>query len=196
MKFTNQVAALSALSIASALPTVTLTVESAGNSTVDGHGLSPIHFGAGINGVMLSKSALSFNYDPATKQVFQEIALSIGSVSFTFSEFSNVLTAGVTGSPYALVQNGYLSINGSDSVFYACSQLAWDPYHYASPSNFGIGIYASDAPVSCVPIKIKAVIDPVTAAGNFTTSVIGALRNATFINFKAPALARTSHDGH
>lgn len=173
MKFANQFAALAALSLASAQQNVTLTVDSAENSTLNGYGLSPIHFGAGTNGVMLSQSVSSFNYDPDTKRVSQVLQLDIGPTNFNFTESYNVLNAGVFGAPFALVEDGYLTVNGSNSVFYACSQLAWDPYHYASPSNLGVGVYASDAPNVCSPIKIKAVIYSATPSGGANVTKSG-----------------------
>lgn len=151
---------LSLASLASAF-NVSLTVESS-NSTLNGSGISNIHFGAGLNGALISPDAVYYNVNLTDHTVSQDIEIASGPISWVLGDLYNQLTLQVGGSEVpAKVDccNNYLTVNGSSSVFYACDKLNWDPYNYVSPSNKGVAIYGAgeSVPNDCTPIKIKAV---------------------------------------
>lgn len=181
MKFSSQAVALAALSTVSA-KNVTLKIES-DDSALSGKGVSNIHFGAGINGALVSDSLVS--YEENDQGVGQEITTGSGPIFYGLSEQFHVLVA-AAGPGQAKVEDNYLTINGSNSVFYACSKLAWDPYSYVPDKTpYGVGVYASDAPSECKAIKIQVEDTGASGssssapAGNATTSAAGGYGNTT-----------------
>lgn len=147
--------ALSTIVLASS---VTLTVES-NDTSLTGKGINSLPFGPGKNGVVLTDSPLIYNYNPSDGTVFEEISINDGPLPFVFGQLGDQLIAQSNGIEIPVnATEGYLSINGSTSVFYACNQLDWDPFHYSSAKDKGVAIYdfSVSVPKGCESIKIKA----------------------------------------
>lgn len=151
---------LSTVGLATAF-NVSLNVESS-DSSLNNSGISNIHFGAGLNGVLISPETIYYNVNVTDHTVYQDIEIASGPMSWVLGELFGQLAVQVGGSNIPAKVDccgNYLTINGSSSVFYACDKVQWDPYNYVNSNTKGVAVYSADesAPDYCSPIKIKAV---------------------------------------
>jgi len=149
----NTLLCLAALTLASA-KNVTLKLES-DDSKFDGKGIYGMHFGAGLNGVVVADKPESYPLNTTDNTVYQVV----GS-NFTYTlhqDFGQLIFA--AGAPLAnstYVNGDYLTYHDSDSFFYACESLSYDPYGFVSNNDdsYGLAIYEDSAPSDCTNVKI------------------------------------------
>lgn len=153
---------LSALTLAMADTTKKVVVES-NDPSLSGKGLADIHFGAGMNGVLFSDKPTDFFYNSTGDYIYKKYSDDRYYVYFGQDE-NELIGSFYSGSipeygseDMTFVENNYLTINGSSSVFYACSNLSFDPYGYTKNGTKGVAIYSEpeSAPSGCVPITIR-----------------------------------------
>jgi len=149
----NALLSLAALALASA-QNVTLKVES-DDTRFDGKGLSGIHFGAALNGVVLVDDLVSYPVNPKNSEVYQQIQDTPYTLHQEFGEL--IFQAGTSLDNATYVSGDYLAYHDSDSVFYACKSLPYDPYGYTTRGNaYGVQVIEDSVPSDCTPIKIRA----------------------------------------
>lgn len=154
-------AILSTLALALAADTKKVVVESS-NSDLSGKGISNIHFGAGLNGVLISDSPIEYSYNSTDNYIYQDVQGSEFQIYFgeLFDQLVGEFTTGINDygalKDATVVENDYLTLNGSSSVFYACDKLSWDPYSYTGDGTKGVAVYAEgeEVPSGCESIKL------------------------------------------
>lgn len=137
-----------------------------------------MHFGAAINGVIVSDEIVQYNYSSTDRTVYWNLPVNGGSETtpLKFENSAGTLVVGAGDDLATVGDDNYLTINGSSSLFYACHPLpTYDPYNYThGDGNYGIAVLSSDVPESCFPVKIHIDIDgsssTSSAPGSPTTS--------------------------
>lgn len=154
---------LATLAVALAADTKKVVVESS-NTDLSGKGITDLHFGAGLNGVLIADSPTTYDYNSTADFIYKEYADNQYQVVFgeLFNQLTGEFTTGVEDygalKDVTLVKDGYLTLNGSSSVFYACDKLNWDPYGFTTKDgNKGVAIYGADeeVPSDCESIKLR-----------------------------------------
>lgn len=164
---------LAAASVALADYNVTLVTESS-HDDVNGKSLIPFHEGAGINFLFLADSAPtnegSLEYSPETNSVY--LPIPVGTSDGTdvqkwnltvFPEYNAISVGVIPGTPI-LVDNSYLTINGS-TTFYA-GKFTGDAYSYSNTSYELLASKASNA----YPVKVKIVPSSNSTNGTFSSA--------------------------
>ncbi|KAK9320529.1 hypothetical protein V1517DRAFT_329092 [Lipomyces orientalis] len=147
---------------------VTLKVKS-DDATIDGMGLSSIHEGAAINYVFLGIGSEDLVYETTNSTIYDPAI--IPQFPFYLQIWGNVIAVavGLTDdvSQFRVDSNSYLTVNGSENVFYAAKNTN-DPYNYSS-AQYQAVYYAdkSDAPEGSIPFTIF-----VDSSESSTTSVV------------------------
>lgn len=154
----------SSLNMLSLLALTTLTLTAAKNVTLElessdptfnGKGLSALHFGAALNGVLVTSEPLTYQYNATENSVYQDIAGTPYTLHEQFNEL--MFQAGYGFSDDLKVSGEYLTLDSSADVFYACKALPWDPYGYTKPEDsYGLAIYKNNPAVNCTQVKIRA----------------------------------------
>lgn len=140
----------------------TVVVES-DSSELSGKSISDIHFGAGLNGVLIADEPNQYSYNSTFEYIYT--VYQAGEYYVYFSESDNQLIGAFYSAPISNysdttmthVENDYLTINGSSSVFYACSPLSFDPYGYTKNGTKGVAVYSEEdtVPSTCTPISLR-----------------------------------------
>lgn len=180
--------------ITSSFENVTLYTQ-ADNSTLDDKFLTALHEGAGISVVFLANSTVEYYFNSTDNTVVypSEIA---NAYPMVLSEYSNSLSFSVTGPPYATIDSdNYVTINGSNSVFYVCDSVPMDPYGY-SEYGLGVSVYGSNdtVPSDCQSIKILAR-DFTALNGTNGTYASGSARPSGSVSASSSARRSASSSG-
>lgn len=150
---TLSIAALLA-SAQAAVSSVKLFVES-DNTEINGNGLSGRHEGAGISVVFLGGSGSDsdkLTYDSEEESLYFTVN---DNIRYSFSIYENAAIEGVLPAYKVSFDEDYLKVNGTADGFFACKNIAFDPYSYSKSSYALTNYVGSDAPKDCIPLKIK-----------------------------------------
>ncbi|KAK9482511.1 hypothetical protein V1527DRAFT_392339, partial [Lipomyces starkeyi] len=137
-----------------ATKSVYLTVKS-DNPTIDGQGLSSIHEGAAINYVFLgSGGSEELVYESSNSTIYDPYIFP--GYPFYLQIWGNIVIIGVgeTVTQFKIDSSNYLTVNGSESGFYAVMNTN-DPYNYSAYSYEAL-YYADgqDVPTGAIPFRI------------------------------------------
>ncbi|KAK9342431.1 hypothetical protein V1522DRAFT_327800, partial [Lipomyces starkeyi] len=155
MKFSAlAIIATFASSALAATKSVYLTVKS-DNPTIDGQGLSSIHEGAAINYVFLgSGGSEELVYESSNSTIYNPYIFP--GYPFYLQIWGNivVVAVGETITQFKIDSSNYLTVNGSESGFYAVMNTN-DPYNY-SAYEYEALYYADgqDVPTGAIPFRI------------------------------------------
>lgn len=136
---------------------VTLKVVNSGDE-FHGWSIDHINFASGYKGALIKKAPVPYLIHPTNHTLHELFGNSRSRLLYNIGQRFNTLIAEQTPSviPAVVDENGFLTINGSRSVFYSCPKLKWDPYGLADSTSPGVGIFGeSELPIDgCKPIKI------------------------------------------
>lgn len=154
---------LSALTLAMAADTKKVVVYSS-NSELTGKGINDIHFGAGMNGVLIVDEPTEYLYNDTENFIYKTYVDDEYYVYFGVDE--NELIGSYNTGPVTNysdlkgmtdIKSNFLTYNGSSSVFYACSPLSFDPYGYTKNGTKGVAVYteSDSVPSGCDNIILQ-----------------------------------------
>ncbi|KAK9360711.1 hypothetical protein V1504DRAFT_372029, partial [Lipomyces starkeyi] len=128
------------------------------NSTIDGMGLTSIREGDALNYVFLAAGSQLLVYESTNSTIYDPTFYTMGPYPFYLELFGSALVISIGENParFRIDSNGYLTYNGSVSVFYAAKNTS-DPYYYSLHSYQAL--YFTDskyAPIGSIPFTIYA----------------------------------------
>ncbi|KAK9357729.1 hypothetical protein V1504DRAFT_463507 [Lipomyces starkeyi] len=197
MKFSAlAIIATFASSALAATKSVYLTVKS-DNPTIDGQGLSSIHEGAAINYVFLgSGGSEELVYESSNSTIYNPYIFP--GYPFYLQIWGNILVVGVgeTITQFKIDSSNYLTVNGSESGFYAVMNTN-DPYNYSAYAYEAL-YYADgqDVPTGAIPFRIfvedatsttSSVAPSTTSSVATTTSAKPSIATAAYTNSSTTA---------
>ncbi|KAK9384643.1 hypothetical protein V1515DRAFT_526586, partial [Lipomyces mesembrius] len=155
MKFSAlAILATFASSALAATESVYLKVKS-DNATIDGQGLSSIHEGAAINYVFLgSGGSEELVYESSNNTIYDPYIFP--GYPFYLQIWGNivVIAVGETVTQFKIDSSNYLTVNGSESGFYAVMNTN-DPYNYSAYAYEALYFAdGQDVPKGAIPFRI------------------------------------------
>jgi len=155
----NTLLCLATFALASA-QSVYLELES-DDTKFDGKYIHGMHFGAGLNAAIVEDEPEYFKQNTTANTVYQIVG---DNLNYTLhQEFDQLIFE--AGSPLdneAHVSGNILTYHDSDSFFYACESLPYDPSGYVAnnESHHGVAIYEGSPPSNCTNVKIHVLYAP------------------------------------
>ncbi|KAK9235020.1 hypothetical protein V1525DRAFT_411264, partial [Lipomyces kononenkoae] len=139
------------------------------DSTIDGQGLSSIHEGAAINYVFLGGASELLAYESSNNTIYDPYIYPPYPFYLQLLDSVVIVAVGLSDNveQFRVDSNNYLTVNGSENVFYAAKNTS-DPYDYSAYSYQAL--YFADksaAPEGAIPFRI--LVEP--AAASTTSSV-------------------------
>ncbi|KAK9374912.1 uncharacterized protein V1513DRAFT_444029 [Lipomyces chichibuensis] len=143
------------------------------NPTIDGQGLSSIHEGAAINYVFLGSGSEELVYESSNSTIYDPYILP--GYPFYLQIWGNIVIIGVgeTVNQFEIDSSNYLTVNGSESGFYAAMNTN-DPYNYSAFAYEAVYYpEAKDAPKGAIPFRIYAedVTSSTSSVATTTSSI-------------------------
>ncbi|KAK9364544.1 hypothetical protein V1509DRAFT_636036 [Lipomyces kononenkoae] len=173
-----------ATSVLAATESIYLKVKS-DNSTIDGQGLSSIHEGAAINYVFLGGASELLAYESTNNTIYDPYIFP--PYPFYLQLWGSILIIGVgvvdDVEQFRIDSNNYLTVNGSENVFYATMNTN-DPYNYSAYSYQALYFAdKSEAPEGAIPFRIFVEsADSTTSSVATTTSAEPSIATAVYTN--------------
>ncbi|KAK9350100.1 hypothetical protein V1505DRAFT_378047 [Lipomyces doorenjongii] len=124
------------------------------NPTIDGQGLSSIHEGAAINYVFLGSGSEELVYDSSNSTIYDPYIFP--GYPFYLQIWGNIVIIGVgeTITEFEIDSSNYLTVNGSESGFYAVMDTN-DPYNYSAYAYEALYYPdGQDVPEGAIPFSI------------------------------------------
>lgn len=138
---------------------ISLRVLAAGNE-FHGRYIDHVNFAYGYKGALIANEPVPYLIHPTNHTLHEVFTNRKSKTLYNIGQKYNILIAevGEPEIPAVVDESGFLSINGSRSVFYACPKLKWDPYGLADQDTPGVGIFKDPeiANDGCQPIKLAA----------------------------------------
>ncbi|KAK9427356.1 hypothetical protein V1505DRAFT_380437 [Lipomyces doorenjongii] len=144
------------------------------NSTIDGMGLISMREGDALNYVFLAAGSQLLVYESANSTIYDPMFYPTGPYPFYLELFGSNLVVSIGENPtrFRINSNGYLTYNGSVTVFYAAKNTS-DPYDYSLHAYQAL--YSTESryvPIGSIPFTVYAEL---VVSTNLSTTSSAAL---------------------
>lgn len=146
------------------------------NTQLNDNTLGFPHSGAGINYAFMGNGTVTtpLDYNETDGSLTQPFAGVYKQYLTALGDFVALSVGGPNGDDFTFDSDDTLLLNGTSDGFYACMNTG-DPYDY-STSSYELMYYSSDAPSSCISVKL---VNDDSFSGNSASSSASTLSTST-----------------